>query len=56
MLGLWLAPDGNNDKQIEVMRGITGKWVEKARTGSMNRNDAWQALTMTPLKHWNTIR
>ena len=50
MLGVWLAPDGNNDKQVEVMRAITTKWAEKARTGFMNRHDMWQALTMTVMK------
>ena len=50
MLGVWLSPDGSNDKQIEVMRGITTSWAEKARTGYMSKTDAWQAITMTVMK------
>ena len=50
MLGVLLSPDGSNDKQIEVMRGITSRWSERVHTGSMSRNDAWQALIMTIMK------
>ena len=50
MLGVWLAPDGNNEKQIEVMRDKAVKWAEKVRTGHTTKSDAWQALTMSIMK------
>ena len=50
MLGVWLAPDGNNDKQIEEMRASNVMWAEKVRTGVIDRRDAWQALTLTVMK------
>ena len=50
MLGVWLAPDGNNTKQIAEMRDITTKWAEKVRTGTIDKRDSWQALTKTVLK------
>jgi len=50
MLGVWLAPDGNNEKQVEEMRATTVAWAEKVRTGAIDRRDAWQALTLTVMK------
>ena len=50
MLGVWLAPDGNNRKQVEEMRASTVKWAERVRTGCIDRSDAWLALTMTIMK------
>ena len=50
MLGVWLAPDGNNKKQVEEMRKQTVEWAEKVRTGAIDRRDAWQALNSTILK------
>ena len=50
MLGVWLAPDGNNRKQVEEMRASTVKWAERVRTGCIDRRDAWLALTMTIMK------
>ena len=50
MLGVWLAPDGNNTKQVEEMRRTTVEWAEKVRTGAIDRKDVWQALTLTIMK------
>ena len=50
MLGVWLAPDGNNDKQIEEMKASNVIWAIKVRTGVIDRRDAWQALTLTVMK------
>ena len=41
MLGVWLAPDGNNKRQVEEMRNQTIEWVEKVRTGAIDMRDAW---------------
>ena len=50
MLGVWLAPDGNNDKQIDEIKASNVIWAEKVRTGVIDRRDAWQALTLTVMK------
>ena len=50
ILGVWLAPDGNNRKQVEEMRAATVRWAEQVRTGCIDRRDAWLALTMTIMK------
>ena len=50
MLGVWLAPDGNNEKQVSEIRKTTVQWAEKVRTGCIDRRDAWQALTLTVMK------
>ena len=50
-MGVWLAPDGNNKKQVEEMRASPIEWTEKARTGCIDRRDVWQALNMTIMKN-----
>ena len=50
MLGIWLALDRTNDKQVEEMRVTTVSWAEKIRTGTIDRRDAWQALTLAVMK------
>ena len=45
ILGVWLAPDGNNRKQIEEMRTVIEKWVDQIRVGALDNSDVWQALT-----------
>ena len=41
MLGVWLAPDGNNCKQIVEMRLSSTQWAERVRTGAISPSDAW---------------
>ena len=50
MLGVWLAPDGNNRRQIEEMRLVSTKWSEQIRTGAISPSDAWQALSLALIK------
>jgi hypothetical protein len=50
MLGVWLAPDGNNKKQVEEMRKNAMVWGAKVRTGAIDRQDAWRAMNMTIMK------
>ena len=50
MLGVWLAPDGNNKKQIEEMRKQSVEWGSKVKTGAICRQDAWRAMNMTIMK------
>ena len=50
MLGVWLAPDGNNVKQVEEMRRKSIEWGEKIRTGMVDKRDAWLAMKSTIMK------
>lgn len=60
ILGFYLAVDGNNKKQVEVMRKKAEDWRENMRVGQLLRHDSWSALntnirkTMEYLLH--TIR
>ena len=50
MLGVWLAPDGNNKKHVEEMRKNAMAWGAKVRTGAIDRQDAWRTMNMTIMK------
>ena len=50
MLGVWLAPDDNNTKQIEEMGASNIVCTEKIKIGIIDRRDAWQALNLTVIK------
>jgi len=43
MLGVWLAPDGNNVRAVQEMRAKSMKWAEKIRTGFLRREDIWRS-------------
>jgi len=43
MLGVWLAPDGNNVRAVQEMRAKSMKWAEKIWTGFLCREDIWQS-------------
>ncbi len=45
MLGVYLAPDGNNKTQIQILLQKTKTWADKARTGHLNKVAAWLNLT-----------
>ena len=53
ILGVWLAPDGNNNKQIEEMMSVIEKWADQIRAGALNKKNTWQALTKSIMKNWN---
>ena len=40
MLGVYLAPDGNNLKEIEYLKQKTTKWAELVRTHYTNKEAA----------------
>ena len=40
MLGVWLAPDGNNTRQVEEMSKQTIEWAEKVMIGAIDRRDS----------------
>ena len=50
MLGVFLAPDGNNKRQIEEFKKKTSKFSEYIRTGHLTRHEAWTTLTTVALK------
>ena len=50
MLGVYLAPDGNLDAQIEKMSKSVMNWVDGLRTGRLSKDDAWLAVQSTILR------
>ena len=49
-LGVCLAPDGNETKQINYLSNKIGKWVDNIRTNSISKIHAYTALTTTIFK------
>ena len=50
MLGVILAPDGNNKAQLIVIKENMQKYAEYIRVGHVNRHEAWISLSMIALK------
>lgn len=50
MLGVYLAPDGNEKEQISVMREKSEQWGNHIREGRLRDFEAWSALNTTILK------
>ena len=50
MLGVHLAPDGNNKKQFEEMMKKATEYSERMRTGYVHRHEAWLGLTSMATK------
>eukprot|EP00978_Attheya_sp_CCMP212_P046232 scaffold379767_cov59-Attheya_sp.AAC.9 len=48
VLGVWIAPDSNNVKAVEVMTAINRKWADQLRTRPLPETHAW--LSMSVLK------
>ncbi len=48
-LGVFLAPDGNNEQQFKKMLLAATKWADGLRTGNISKNDVWIALQSTIL-------
>ena len=51
-LGVFLAPDGNNDAAVTHLRNKTEEWQEQIRTSHLQKHEAWYALTSMI---WKTI-
>ena len=43
-LGVFLAPDGNNDEVVKQLRKKTEKWAKLITNGYLNPTEAWLAL------------
>ena len=50
MLGVNLAPNGNNNAQLDIIKEKMRKYAEYIRTGHVNRHEAWISLSMMALK------
>ena len=50
MLGVNLAPDGNNKAQLTAIKEKMRKYAEYIRVGHVNRHEAWISLSMIALK------
>ena len=50
MLGVFLAPDGNNHQQVKTMIEKTKYFGELVRTGHLDRNETWKSLTAVAIK------
>eukprot|EP00957_Ditylum_brightwellii_P057389 4351420-Ditylum_brightwellii.AAC.1 len=41
ILGVWIAPDGNNKTQVKELRSIAEQWADRVRLGYIKKEDAW---------------
>jgi hypothetical protein len=49
-LGAYLAPDGNDQTQFEVLRAAARTWKDQIRTGHLPRRLVWESMATTILK------
>ena len=50
MLGVRLAPDGNNKAELAYLRSIAKQWAERIRNGHLPHHLAWQSLQSSILR------
>ena len=50
ILGVWIAPDGNNNTQVKELRKITESWADRVRSGYIKKEDAWYYFQTTVKK------
>ena len=50
MLGVYIAPDGNQSKQMEVMRKKAVTWGNYMKEGSLRHYESWVTLNTTIIK------
>ena len=50
MLGVFLSPDGSNDRQIKKLKTKTKELGELVRTGHLDRHESWTTLTHVAMK------
>jgi hypothetical protein len=50
VLGIWLAPDGNNTKAETILTDISRKWADQLRTRSLPKTHAWLAMLSSASK------
>ena len=49
-LGVYLAPNGNNNAAVEYLVGKAKAWRDLIRAGHLERREAWQAVESTIMK------
>ena len=47
MLGMYIAPDGNNDDQLIYMHKKSTVWETSIRSGGVKQNEAQKVLNST---------
>jgi hypothetical protein len=47
ILGVYIAPDGNNEEQVKQLRKKTEQWADRVRSGHLPKTDAWYYLQST---------
>ena len=52
MLGVYMAPNGNNARQVHYMRGKTTEWVNNIRRGNLTQTQTYIATVSTI---WKTV-
>ena len=50
MLGVYLSPDGNESKQLEVLVSKARTWIDFVRVGGLDWGSTWVALKTTIMK------
>ena len=50
MLGVYLAPDGSNKKQLKHMKEKVTAWCDKVKVGHLPAREAWQCVSLTIMK------
>eukprot|EP00957_Ditylum_brightwellii_P129202 9854405-Ditylum_brightwellii.AAC.1 len=41
ILGVWLAPYGNNKTQVAKLRKVIANWMNRLQSGHIHKEDAW---------------
>eukprot|EP00957_Ditylum_brightwellii_P061886 4696518-Ditylum_brightwellii.AAC.1 len=41
ILEVWVAPDENNTKQVQVLKDILSSWANWVQMGHIQKEDAW---------------
>ena len=49
-LGVFLAPDGNNEDMLQYLIQKAQEWSEQMRVGQLGRDEIWRALQTTIMK------
>ena len=50
MVGVHLAPDGNEKAQLQVLRAKSSKWAQQMRSSPLDGRVIWTALNQTIIK------
>ena len=49
-LGVFLAPDGSQNDQFEILKTKANKWADQIRSGHLPAQEAWQCISSTIIK------